>query len=309
LFVLDQIRGIEKKLDITIPYPYNINIFSHLYILLNRARKGSSQLANDDISQEELRRMEENEILYSVAKSSVNNIEKYFNIILPDIESYFIYQYLVSSRMQGNFTRSTTFSIEVIQVTKLYIEEMSSRLGIEIENETIFVDLANHIKPMLNRLEHKIRIKNSLLGQIKATYEQIFAYVQEVSYLVSQTFDLPIINDDENGFITLYFAKFIELSQNQQPIKTLIMCTTGIGTSELLRAKVAKKFPELEIIDVIASRNAKNFKDKYADIELILSTIAISEEIAIDYLLVSAMFTIDDQKRVQGKIEEIYYGH
>jgi activator of the mannose operon (transcriptional antiterminator) len=296
-------------LDITIPYPYNINIFSHLYILLNRARKGSSQLANDDISQEELRRMEENEILYSVAKSSVNNIEKYFNIILPDIESYFIYQYLVSSRMQGNFTRSTTFSIEVIQVTKLYIEEMSSRLGIEIENETIFVDLANHIKPMLNRLEHKIRIKNSLLGQIKATYEQIFAYVQEVSYLVSQTFDLPIINDDENGFITLYFAKFIELSQNQQPIKTLIMCTTGIGTSELLRAKVAKKFPELEIIDVIASRNAKNFKDKYADIELILSTIAISEEIAIDYLLVSAMFTIDDQKRVQGKIEEIYYGH
>jgi activator of the mannose operon (transcriptional antiterminator) len=87
------------------------------------------------------------------------------------------------------------------------------------------------------------------------------------------------------------------------------MCTTGIGTSELLRAKVAKKFPELEIIDVIASRNAKNFKDKYADIELILSTIAISEEIAIDYLLVSAMFTIDDQKRVQGKIEEIYYGH
>jgi activator of the mannose operon (transcriptional antiterminator) len=247
--------------------------------------------------------------LYSVAKSSVNNIEKYFNIILPDIESYFIYQYLVSSRMQGNFTRSTTFSIEVIQVTKLYIEEMSSRLGIEIENETIFVDLANHIKPMLNRLEHKIRIKNSLLGQIKATYEQIFAYVQEVSYLVSQTFDLPIINDDENGFITLYFAKFIELSQNQQPIKTLIMCTTGIGTSELLRAKVAKKFPELEIIDVIASRNAKNFKDKYADIELILSTIAISEEIAIDYLLVSAMFTIDDQKRVQGKIEEIYYGH
>lgn len=309
LFVLDQIRGIEKKLDITIPYPYNINIFSHLYILLNRARKGSSQLANDEISQEELRRMEENEILYSVAKSSVNNIEKYLNIILPDIESYFIYQYLVSSRMQGNFTRSTTFSIEVIQVTKLYIEEMSSRLGIEIENETIFVDLANHIKPMLNRLEHKIRIKNSLLGQIKATYEQIFAYVQEVSYLVSQTFDLPIIKDDENGFITLYFAKFIELSQNQQPIKTLIMCTTGIGTSELLRAKVAKKFPELEIIDVIASRNAKNFKDKYADIELILSTIAISEEIAIDYLLVSAMFTMDDQKRVQGKIEEIYYGH
>ena len=39
LFILDQIRTIEKELDITLPYPYNVNIFSHLYILLSRMRK------------------------------------------------------------------------------------------------------------------------------------------------------------------------------------------------------------------------------------------------------------------------------
>ncbi|MBS7731996.1 PRD domain-containing protein, partial [Vibrio cholerae] len=95
-----------------------------------------------------------------------------------------------------------------------------------------------------NRLEHKIRVKNNLLSQIKLTYEEVFMGVRKVSGSISEKFNLPAINDDENGFITLYFAKALETRQYQHPIKTLIMCTTGIGTSELLRAKVSKKFPE-----------------------------------------------------------------
>lgn len=308
LFILDQLRIIEKDLEITIPYPYNVNIFSHLYILLSRSRKIPALLFTDKITKEEMDNMKRDTNLYQVAKITVNNIEKYLNSSLPDIEIYFLYQYLVSSRMQGSLAKISTFSTKVIQVTKVYIEEMSIKLGIDIESQSIFIDLANHIKPMLNRLEHKIRIKNSLLNQIKVTYEDLFLDVTNVSQFVSEKFSLPVINADENGFITLYFAKIIETSQYQQPIKTLIMCTTGIGTSELLRAKVAKKFPEIEIVDVVASRNIQLFKKKYADVELILSTVHIEDAIPIPYLLVSAMFTIDDQKRLQKKTEEIQHG-
>ncbi|WP_035051090.1 BglG family transcription antiterminator [Carnobacterium pleistocenium] len=308
LFILDQLRIIEKDLEITIPYPYNINIFSHLYILLSRSRKIPALLFTDKITNEEMDNMKRDADLYQVAKVTVNNIEKYLNSSLPDIEIYFLYQYLVSSRMQGSLAKTSTFSTKVIQITKVYIEEMSIKLGIDIENQSIFIDLANHIKPMLNRLEHKIRIKNSLLNQIKVTYEEIFWDVTNVSKFVSGKFGLPIINDDENGFITLYFAKIIETSQYQRPIKTLIMCTTGIGTSELIRAKVMKKFPEIEVVDVVASRNMQVFKGKYADVELILSTVHIEDSIPIPYLLVSAMFTVDDQKRLQKKIEEIHHG-
>lgn len=309
LFILGQLRNIEEDLDITIPYPYNVNIFSHLYILLSRSRKVPALLFTDQISNEEMENMEKDYLLYPVAKVVVNNIEKYLNSSLPDIEIYFLYQYLVSSRMQGSFAKTSTFSSEVIEVTKAYIEGMSINLGIEIESQSIFTDLANHIKPMLNRLKHKIRIKNSLLSQIKVTYEEVFLGVANVSELISEKFNLPRINDDENGFITLYFARVIVTGQHRNPIKTLIMCTTGIGTSELLKAKVAKKFPELEIIDVVASRNAQKFKEQYSDAELILSTVDIKDELSIHYLLISAMFTVDDQKRLQKKIEEIYHGH
>ncbi|MDR4949834.1 BglG family transcription antiterminator [Neobacillus cucumis] len=307
LFILDQLRKIEEDLDITIPYPYNVNIFSHLYILLSRSRKVPTKLFTDTISNEEMENMKR-DILYPVAKVIVHNIEKYLNSPLPDSEIYFLYQYLVSSRMQGSLAITSTFSSEVIQVTKAYIEGMSTNLGIDIDSKSIFIDLANHIKPMLNRLEHKIRVKNSLLSQIKVTYEEVFLGVTNVSELISKKFNLPSINDDENGFITLYFAKVIETGQHQRPIKTLIMCTTGIGTSELLKAKVSKKFPELEIVDIVASRNTQMLKEEYREAELILSTVHIKEEVPIPFLLVSAMFTIDDQKRLQGKIEEIYHG-
>jgi activator of the mannose operon, transcriptional antiterminator len=307
LFILDQLRKIEEDLDITIPYPYNVNIFSHLYILLSRSRKVSTRLFTDKISNEDMENMKR-DILYPVAKVIVHNIEKYLNSSLPDSEIYFLYQYLVSSRMQGSLAKTSAFSSEVIQVTKAYIEGMSTCLGIDIDSRSIFTDLANHIKPMLNRLEHKIRINNSLLSQIKVTYEEVFLGVTNVSELVSKKFNLPAINDDENGFITLYFAKAVETGQHRRPIKTLIMCTTGIGTSELLKAKVSKKFPELEIVDVVASRNTQMLKEKYSDADLILSTVHIKEEVPIPYLLVSAMFTIDDQKRLQGRIEKIYHG-
>jgi len=307
-FILDQLKKIEEDLDITIPYPYNVNIFSHLYILLSRTRKVPTRLYPDKISEQVLENMK-NDILYPVAKEVIQNIEKYLNSPLPEIEIYFLYQYLVSSRMQGSIAKTSTFSADVVNVTKTYIEGMSSCLGIELDSQSLFVELANHIKPMLNRLQHNIRVKNSLLSQIKVTYENVFNAVKKVSEMVSERFNLPEINDDENGFITLYFAKAIETGQHLRPIKTLIMCTTGIGTSELLQAKVSKKFPEIEIVDVISTSNTQKSKDKYPEAELILSTVHMKEDVPIPYLLVSAMFTNDDQDRLRKKIEEIYHGN
>ena len=49
LFILDQLKLIEKQLQLTIPYPYNVNIFSHLYILISRLRK-VHRLPNEEMS-------------------------------------------------------------------------------------------------------------------------------------------------------------------------------------------------------------------------------------------------------------------
>lgn len=305
LFVLNQIKKMEKDLKITLAYPYNINIFSHLYILITRSRNvGLMKITEKDtLTKEEKQQLLKSSNLYEVASATIASVEQYLNDDLPEIEIFYLYQYLASSRMQGVVGDTNKFSQQVVQITDTYIVKMSKKLGIQITDDLIFSDLANHIKPMINRLKHKIRIKNGLLEEIKVSYEEIFEKICEVSKMVSEQYHLPFINEDENGFITLYFARVLETYQ--LPIKTLIVCTTGVGTSELLKAKIEKKFPELDIIDVVATKNLEQFLEVYPETELVLTTIKLTHLLAVKSLLVSAMLTSDDQRRIQHKIEEI----
>ncbi|MBE8848000.1 PRD domain-containing protein [Enterococcus durans] len=306
LFVSDQLRIIEKQLGGDIPYPYNVNIFSHLYIMISRSRK-LNQLSNGEkLTDEQLLVLDDSPKTRDIATEVIRNVEAYLVTKLPVSEIYYLYQYLLSSRMENLPDKTQTFNHEVEAITNYFLSEVGKRLNISATNESIFVDLANHIKPMLNRLKNKIRVKNGLLQQIQLTYETIFHFVSEVALEVSKKFDLPKINHDEIGFITLYFARMIET--HQLPIQTLIMCTTGVGTSELLKAKVVKKFPELKVVDVIATKNYQLALKKTPGIELILTTIGIKDLLPVNSLLVSAMLTVDDQARIQKKIEEIYNG-
>lgn len=304
LFVSDQLRTIEKQLGGDIPYPYNVNIFSHLYIMISRFRKMNHQISGEKLVVTQLKALDDNPQIRDIAIEIIRNVEAYMSTKLPVSEIYYLYQYLLSSRMKNESDKKQTFSSEVEEITNYFLDEVGKRLKINTKNESIYMDLANHIKPMLNRLENKIRVKNGLLDQIKLTYETIFNFVSDVALEVSEKYRLPKINQDEVGFITLYFARIIET--HQLPIQTLIMCTTGVGTSELLKAKVAKKFPELNVIDVIATKNYKKSLEKSPEIELILTTIGIKEALPVNSLVVSAMLTADDQMRIQKKIEDIY---
>ncbi|WP_314293430.1 BglG family transcription antiterminator [Leptotrichia massiliensis] len=306
LFIYNQLRTIENLLGIVIPYPYNINIFSHLYILISRSRKVGvlAIFENGSLTDEEKEDFNKDILLKKVSEEIISNIEEYFGERLPERESYYLYQYLVSSRVQGNINKAGNFSAQVMQATQIYLDEMSERMNAAIKSDSIFLDLANHIKPLFNRLEHDIKVQNNLLEQIKIVYGEIFSKVSEVSEIISKKFNLPEINESENGYITLYFARIIET--NQLPIKTIIMCTTGVGTSELLKVKIEKNFPELEIMDVTSSNDLKNLETQYPDVELILSTINIEEHVSVNNLVVSALFTINDRERLQRKIEEIY---
>lgn len=184
LFTLDQVRTL-KKLDITIPHPYNVNIFSHLYILISRSRKVAIY-EKYQLSNEEEQELTKDLVLKKVAQTTIQQIETYLNKRLPNVEIYYLYQYLVSSRMQGSFSKVTNFSFKVMQITQFYLEEMSAQLKILTDNDQLLLELASHIKPMINRLENGIHVKNSLLDQIKMTYETIFRKIVQVSKQVSK---------------------------------------------------------------------------------------------------------------------------
>ncbi|MEX2783835.1 transcription antiterminator [Streptococcus sp. H49] len=306
VFVKSEIEKIEKTLDVIIPYPYNINIFSHLYILLERIKKGAKSrlpLGSDSVFA-----VKEKDSILKISQEIISDITAYTGVSITKEEVLYLFSYLMSSRLQNETDHSPPdFSQRVLAVTHFYLTEMTVTADYQLtENSRIFIDLANHISPLLRRLDNKIRVKNKMLGQIRMSYPKMFKEVEQVSELVSSHYNFPQISPDEIGFLTLYFARFVE--EASKPIKTLVMCSSGIGTSDLLRAKLEKQFAELEILNVIGYRQLDSLKETYPDAELLISTIALGKDLSLPNVLVSALLIEDDKKRIQKKVEEIRHG-
>ncbi|MDS3063835.1 transcription antiterminator BglG, partial [Streptococcus pneumoniae] len=106
------------------------------------------------------------EKIYSVCQKIIQEIEQYFRMKVDAVEIDYLYQYVVSSRLQKPFSSGKLpFSQRVLDVTHYYFSRMCMD-NREIETtDPDFVDLASHISPLLRRLDNRVQIKNSLLSQ------------------------------------------------------------------------------------------------------------------------------------------------
>ena len=180
---------------------------------------------------------------------------------------------------------------------------MEKALGIQLNQQTDKTDLLCHIQPMLYRLKNKIIVKNGLLNDIQLEYPRIFEQVAQVSKEVERTYGTNPISEDEIGFLVLYFVKFKVIRRRRQ--RVLIMCSSGVGTSELLKVKVQRAFPELDIVDVLSAWMYRKHAKDYQDIDLILTTINLPVETKVPTILVNSVFTNQDEKRVKQLVGEM----
>lgn len=289
---------IEKKLRTSISYPYNINIFSHLYILLKRSREGEiSEKIDNRLDSDEEELIKKYPSIYRVSKEVIQRMSGYLGYELAEIESFFLFQYLISSRLENNDTHIINKEKEAIELTSYFMEELTKLTGASIHTTEYQEDLISHIAPLLYRLKNDIVIKNELLKDIRLEYQTMYQYVMQVARKAEKKFYLSTISEDEIGFLVLYFVRYKEMQKRKKRI--LIMCSSGVGTSELLKVKVRKAFPDIEIVDVLSSKKFSKNLDKYEDIDLILTTIHFTHQTTIPTILVNSVFTKQDEERTK----------
>ncbi|MFD2728920.1 BglG family transcription antiterminator [Enterococcus camelliae] len=305
-FSLELIDKMESKLGFLISYPYNINLFTHICILIERIR--NNQIIDEGVvhSHEIEKLIVENEEIFQVANLFVYSIKKYVNKNLPEEEAYYLFQYLLSSRISfQNKKNQQQFTDDVKLITQRFIQLFFDNKPQKNVDQSLYGNLLRHVKPMLNRLKNNFKVKNNLLIDIEGEYPSIFLKLKEVSKKIEFEYNLSSISDDEVGFMTLYFAEYLE--KYSAKISILIVCTTGVGTSELLKVKIQKIFPELDIVDVVASTNVKeklkNFSKK---IDLVISTVNIfTDNFMPKVLLVSSVFNEKDQERLRNSLRSL----
>lgn len=304
-FVTRQMNLIEEEMGSEIPYPYSINLFSHLYVLIERYKHvGTMADKNEKLTANEEQQMRHHASLVRICEQVIQNLDKYLNLKLPKIEIFYVLQYVTSSRIDDINDDWGKISDQVRAVTDFLIDKVSADSQYKnINSSELFHRLARHIKPLLNRLENNIKVKNNLLGQIQLEYSHLFHVVKKACQQLSKRYQLAEIDDEEVGFITVYFAQAVE---NTRPaLNIMIVCTTGLGTAQLLKAKINKHFSDLNIVGLVAGRTLTEELKDHPEVDLVVSTISLPDITTIPVLVVSAMFTMEDQERFERTINKV----
>lgn len=306
-FALSQVEMALRVLNGSLPYPYNINFFAHIYVLLIRAKKFKAMDKSISLDMSLQTEIKMNPEIFSICKSIVSNVKKYLGFKGEELDSevYYLFKYLLTSRF-NSFDGIVLDDRDLAdQVTDFFISKVSAYLHCSF-SPSIKDEIRNHVLAMISRLKMKISLPNALLKDIKLEYPQVFTATKKAATLASKKFNLPVISDDETGFICLYFAKYYEENnKSNEKIKAYVICTTGIGTSGIISTKIKNSIPEIEIVGLASNYDVESIIKNEPEIELLISTVPINYHGKIPVELVSAFFTKKDEQKVRNVVRNI----
>ena len=301
LFISSLIEDLEKKYSYQMVEPYYINLLTHILISLKRGSEGKrvDELTIDNA------RIIKSDKSYDAAQWLVNQISQVYKIELPESEVYYVYQYFITSGFQHNLTEIEkeyvdNYNNNANGITKKLLHFMCTIIQRDLLiDETILEGLVLHIRPMLNRLNYNIQIRNPLLPEIIEQYNESLNICKAAVLLLVHEYNLKSISIDEIGYLTMYFQAALERTVLKR--KVIVVCQSGYGTSQLLMTKLIKAFPQLEIVDVLSVHKLEEIDLR--DIDLIISTVHldISEK---PYILVSAFLNTNDIENISNIVKE-----
>lgn len=141
-------------------------------------------------------------------------------------------------------------------------------------DERLFQGFFAHLRPAISRLQQGVPIENPLLAEIRAEYGWLFEAVRE-ALAPAEEWAGSRFCDAEVAYFVLHFGAALERHGRlrEEKRRVLVVCDHGIGTSELIAAKV-RKFFNVEIMAAVSRRQAQQALSETAP-ELIITTVEL----------------------------------
>lgn len=291
------VNDAEKVLGFSFSSEAKLNLVIHIAITINRTKQGNDISLTSDLINAIKGQPE-----YSIAKDTGKMIEQKFNVELSETEIYYILLHFLGAKRikELNIDNVKLSSDQPILENLIldFIKHVQLELNLFLEADTeLFNSLLLHLKPTINRLKYGLSLDNPLHEEIKFSYPAIYQAITRNVYLFKKAYNIQMPNN-EIAFLVLHFAAARE--RNSKPIKVLVMCASGLGTSQLIVAKLKRAFSNLNIIDVVSSMEAVNYSSE--EIDLIISTISISSPIKT--IVINPLLPETDMKAIKELVED-----
>ena len=297
--IKDAISSSKKIYDFYIPDSSYISLIVHIAIAVDRL------LSNQEIklSAERINLLQSYKE-YKLAKEISLNLEKTYNISIPEAEIANITFHLISANLKMNYFNNKNIydsNNDLIDAVNNMINYLKHKLVLPAKSlESLKVDLLSHLKLTLKKIELNIPNENPLLEQIKENYRKYYTLSEEIAPIFKRSTGITL-TDDEIGYITLHIAAHGEFNKENMTRNVLLVCTTGKGTAKVLKAKLKRDMPELVVKDTVSIFDLEDGNVPLENIDFIISTFPASD-IKVPVIEVNPIITEKDISRIRSRI-------
>ncbi|MEK3888284.1 BglG family transcription antiterminator [Bacillus sp. FSL K6-3431] len=231
---------------------------------------------------------------FSQVLALIKEIEPIFAMSVPESEVIYLARHFMSGKKR---TADETDSPHLNRLVQGLITHMTDMTKIDFASDlTLIQGLTIHLQPVLHRITYQLPISNPLLAEIKRMYPYLFSMVMLALDDLQKSSSI-ILPEDEAAYIVLHFQASIERRKRMasQRKRAIIVCHHGIGMSHLLRSRIERHIPDLQIEHCISRAEIPD----YMDHEFIISTIELPD-VKIPHIVVSPLFDLADQDRLQS---------
>lgn len=220
---------------------------------------------------------------YKVAEYIVYEVNEEFGISLPSDEVPYIAIHLCAQSGKISMRENVgNFALEYNAL--LMIQRMSELMNFDFNSdEKLYSNILQHLSACVYRNSHSITLVNPIKDEVIANYPKVYEYTFKI--LEHDDFkNIVDVNEDEVSYIALHFAASIHrIKSIPNAIEVAIVCSTGIGTAEILASELQKNF-NLNIKAMLAKHQVEGYL-KNNKVDLIISTLPLS--VNVDYIVCS----------------------
>lgn len=212
-------------------------------------------------------------------------------------EVYYIETLLLGSQVNGYFDDRLLFdnkSSELKSIVEEIINRFQQLSGVTFDKiDELHKKLWIHLKSSYFRIKYHITYNEPLLSEVKEEYKEIFDLTKK-AIIPFERFCQNNVNENEIAFIAMYFGGWLTKIQivKYAQDSVLVVCSSGFGTSHLLKHQLEQLFPIVHFKGPISEhdyleREVKNER-------LVISTVKLSDQ-SVPTCVVHPILTAGDK--------------
>ncbi len=228
----------------------------------------------------------------SAARRLLESLSEAFGVLFPGPEVEWTALHLEASKPNRTSVPARRPAPDLVRGVKDLVAVCTRLEGFPFSRDAVLTEgLMAHWGPALARLAHRLPIANALLPEIRQRFPEL---IRTVTAALAEVYPRLLVPLEEIGYLVLHFAAAVERSHREVvPFRALIVCSSGIGTSQMLASRIRAEIPEIEVVASLSWFEVREFsRDRY---DLLVSTVPLPLPEG-DYVVVSPLLNEEGLK-------------